>query len=136
MMGAVSDDGRRGRGMSHSTKGHVTDRRVIGHHPARYRGARGQQPGEALIVGGFSSLGHGRGGPSAYRAARRREAARVAAPLAVPVALGVTLGVILAVSSGPTRAHITPQRSSGSTSARSVTSSSAPAVPGPSATGG
>jgi hypothetical protein len=133
MMGAVSDDGR--RGLSHSTKGHVTDRRVIGHHPARYRGGRAQ-PGEALIVGGFSSLGHGRGGPSAYRAARRREAARVAAPLAVPVALGVTLGVILAVSSGPTRAHITPQRSSGSTSTRSATSSSAPAVPGPSASRG
>jgi len=115
MMGAVSDDGRRGRGMSRSAKG-------------------GHQPGETLIVGGFSSLG--RGGSSAYRSARRRDAARVAAPLAVPVALGVTLGVILAVSSGPTKAHVTPQRGSDSTSSSSVTSSSAPAVPGPSATKG
>ena len=132
MMGAVSDDGRRGRG----TKGHVTDRRVIGHHPAKYRGSRAQQPGEALIAGGFSSLGHGRGGSSPYRSARRRDVARVAAPLAVPIALGVTLGVILAVSSGPTKAHVTPQRGSDGTSSSSMTSSSAPAVPGPSATKG
>jgi hypothetical protein len=127
MMRAASDNGRRGNGTEHR----VADRRGIGHHPARNRGSRGQRPGEALIAGGFSSLGHGRGGPYAYRSARRRDAARVAAPLAVPVALGVTLGVILAVSSGPTKAHVTPARVSGSTS-----SSSASQVPSPSATRG
>ncbi len=83
MMRAVSDSGHRGRG------------------------SRRQRPGEALIVGGFTSQGGGPGGLDAYRAAKRREAVRAAAPLAVPVALGVTLGVILAVSSGPTKAHVT-----------------------------
>jgi hypothetical protein len=102
MMRAVNDSGRRGRGA----------------------GEHDQRPGEALIIGGFSSLG-GRGNPYASpRAARRREAARVAAPLAVPVALGVTLGVILAVSAGPTKAHV-DQRNFGTT-----TSSSVSAAPG------
>ncbi|MCW2930641.1 MAG: hypothetical protein JWM19_1603 [Actinomycetia bacterium] len=112
---SVSDSERRGRG--------------IGHHPAKNQESRGQRPGEALIVGGFSSLGHGPGGPYAHRRARRRDAARVAAPLAVPLALGVTLGVILAVSSGPSQPHVA-QRTSGGT-----TSTSAAPIPSPSATG-
>ena len=127
MMRAVSDSGHRGRDTrGHDTGGLVTDSRVIGHRRADSRRSRDQRPGEALITGGFSSLG-GRGNPYAPRPAKRREAARVAAPLAVPVALGVTLGVILAVSSGPTKAHVT-QGNSGTT-----TSSSASVTPGPKA---
>lgn len=100
---------------------------------AKRQGPRGQRPGEALIVGGFSSLGHGPGGPYAHRRARRRGAARVAAPLAVPVALGVTLGVILAVSAGPSRPHVT-QRTSGGTSSTSAAPLPSPSATGPSAT--
>ena len=140
MMRAVSDSGRRGRGTGRQHR--VTERRVIGHHLAQYPESREQRPGEALIVGGFNSLGHGPGGPHAHRTGRRRDAARVAAPLAVPVALGVTLGVILAVSSGPTRAHISQETPGGastiSTSASLAPSPSAasPTVTGPSANGG
>jgi len=104
-MRAVSDSGRRGRG----TKGHD------------------QRPGEALIIGGFSSLG-GRGNPYAPRPAKRREAARVAAPLAVPVALGLTLGIILAVSAGPTKAHVN-QRNFGTTTSSSVSPAPRPSAP-------
>jgi hypothetical protein len=77
--------------------------------------SRDQRPGEALIVGGFRSAGNRRGSPYAPRGAKRHPSVRVAAPLAVPVALGVTLGIILAVSSGPTKAHVT-QRTPASTS--------------------
>jgi hypothetical protein len=45
---------------------------------------------------------------------------RVAAPLAVPVALGVTLGIILAVSSGPTKAHVTQRTPASSSSTIAV----------------
>jgi hypothetical protein len=96
------------------------------------RGSRGQRPGEALIVGGFSSPGRGRGDP--YRTAKRRGAARVAAPLAVPVALGVTLGVILAVSAGPPNAHVT-QRNSGTMSSSVASPAPSPRATGASATG-
>ncbi|HUN36360.1 MAG TPA: hypothetical protein VMU95_30555 [Trebonia sp.] len=83
------------------------------------RRSKGPQPGEQLIVGGFSPRG-----TNPYRSTRRRSTARAAAPLAVPVALGVTLGVILAVSAGPTKEHVT-QGTSGSTSS----STPAPATP-------
>lgn len=127
MMRAVSDSGRRSRDTESQQQ--VTERRFIGHHPAKYPESRDQSPGAALIAGGFSSLGHGSGGLHGHRTARRREAARVAAPLAVPVALGVTLGVILAVSSGPSRTHVTQDTRSGT----STTSTSASAVPSPNA---
>ena len=116
----------RARFMEHGVMG----RRVSEHHSAESRGSRGQRPGEALIVGGFSSLGQGRGGSYAHRTAKRHGTTRVAASLAVPVALGVTLGIILAVSSGPTKAHVT-QRSTVSTS-----SGIASPAPSPRATGG
>jgi hypothetical protein len=89
------------------------------------RGSGGLQPGEALIVGGFSPRGS-----HPYRGSKKRSTARAAAPLAVPVALGVTLGVILAVSAGPTKEHVT-QGTSGSTNS----STQAPATPsGPATT--
>jgi hypothetical protein len=86
--------------------------------------SRGQRPGEALIVGGFSSAGRRRG--YARRSARRRGTLRIAAPLAVPIALGVTLGIILAVSSGPTKAHVS-QRPSGGTVTSTAASTISPA---------
>ena len=61
MMRAVSDSGRQGRGTGRQHR--VTDRRVIGHDLAKYPESREQRPGEALIVGGFSSLGNGPGSP-------------------------------------------------------------------------
>jgi hypothetical protein len=111
------------------------DRRASEHRPAESRGSRGQRPGEALIVGGFSSLGNGRGGSYAHRTAKGHDKARVAASLAVPVALGVTLGVILAVSSGPTKTHVT-QRTTGTTNSSTVSPAPSPRATGASATGG
>jgi hypothetical protein len=105
-------------------------RRVSEHRSDEHRGSRGQRPGEALIVGGFSSPGRG-----PYRTAKRHGAARVAAPLAVPVALGVTLGIILAVSSGPPKTHVN-QRNSGSTTSSIVSPAPSPRATGASATGG
>ena len=132
MMRAVSDsDERRDRGTGRQHQD--TDRRVSEHRSDEHRGSRGQRPGEALIVGGFSSPRHGRGGP--YRTAKRHGTARVAAPLAVPVALGVTLGIILAVSSAPPKAHVT-QQNSGSTSSSTVSPAPSPRAVGASATGG
>jgi hypothetical protein len=94
------------------------------------RGSRGQRPGEALIVGGFSSPRHRQGGPYA-----RRGTTRVAASLAVPVALGVTLGIILAVSAGPPKTHVV-QRNSGTTTSSVTSPAPSPRTVGASATGG